>query len=508
MKKWIYSTAVLLVGLSLQSCLHDNEEVFDKPASQRLTETINNQKALLESQSNGWVMHYYTGKKYTGFGTTMLIRFANGKAEATGELTEGGKVSRSAYDILRDQGSVLTFNTFNEAMHQLAQPYRDDVDGDQGDYEFVIMRTTQDSVFVQGRKWGNKMLLTRMPENTTWDVYLDNLNKLSRQLPSIFNVMADNRLVGKLRLSKSRKVEYTDDKGNSSSTLFSLSDKGIVLAESLEVNGRQVQYFTFDGEELTLTPLHSALTDTKFEGVLTPDFILDKLESTTISMDNAGGETTVQANKLNKFTITTDADWFSVNKGSDALTITVTPNTTGKFRHDRIKVEAGGETGYISVVQGEAADLVGDYTLTFIKKGKEETYTAGILQENGQLYISIVDGAAILKWPATYNAATASLEVETGSLMGVVYNRYYIFPIFLDEKENEWTGFKAGVKGHFTFGHLEDGTLMADFSGQNDAGAIMKVIYVYACLSNSFTNANGNGAGIWNSYTAPKLVKK
>ena len=40
------------------------------------------------------------------------------------------------------------------------------------DYEFSILRATNDSIFLKGRKWHNEMLLTRLPKGTNWEEYM------------------------------------------------------------------------------------------------------------------------------------------------------------------------------------------------------------------------------------------------------------------------------------------------------------------------------------------------
>ena len=75
MKKIILGAALAFVSMSLTSCLHDNEDLFDKPAAERMEEAVKADKELLESASNGWQMHFYTGEQYTGGGYTMFMKF-------------------------------------------------------------------------------------------------------------------------------------------------------------------------------------------------------------------------------------------------------------------------------------------------------------------------------------------------------------------------------------------------------------------------------------------------
>ena len=80
MKKILLGSAVALATLSLQSCLTDDKELFDESAANRIEAVVAADKQLLESATNGWQLHYYTGKQYTGGGYTMFVKFKDGKA--------------------------------------------------------------------------------------------------------------------------------------------------------------------------------------------------------------------------------------------------------------------------------------------------------------------------------------------------------------------------------------------------------------------------------------------
>ena len=174
---------LMAVGmLSVQSCLHDNEDTFDTPAAQRIIETVAADKALLESATNGWHLEYYLGEEYLYGGINYFVKFANGKAYVAGEPGGPDSISVSSYDVITDMGPVLTFNTYNEIMHEYAQPYSSATEGYQGDFEFVIMKTTNDSIYLQGKKWGNKMLMTRVAEGASWDDYLSKVSEVQDAL--------------------------------------------------------------------------------------------------------------------------------------------------------------------------------------------------------------------------------------------------------------------------------------------------------------------------------------
>ena len=177
MKKILISLAIALVGFNFQSCsLHDETDLFGQSAAERVEEAVKADKALLESASNGWILRYYTGENYSGGGYTFLCSFKNGKVTVSGDVAESSATARSSYDIVKDRGPVLSFNTYNTILHALGTPTKANVDGGQGDYEFIIEKTTNDSIYLKGKKWGNEMVMTRMPEGKAWAEYLDEVN--------------------------------------------------------------------------------------------------------------------------------------------------------------------------------------------------------------------------------------------------------------------------------------------------------------------------------------------
>ena len=161
----------IVLTLSLQSCLHDDKTTFDLPAAERIEKKVADYKALLESSEDGWVMQYYTGKNYSYGGYTLLLKFKNGHVTAMGDVKDVEAKATSGYDVVKDLGPTLSFNEYNAVIHPLAETWLGSPDGAQGDYEFSILRATNDSIFVRGRKWHNDMVLTRLPKGTNWEEY-------------------------------------------------------------------------------------------------------------------------------------------------------------------------------------------------------------------------------------------------------------------------------------------------------------------------------------------------
>ncbi len=252
MKKLFLYMMLAAVSFSMQSCLHDNDEIFEKSAAERIDEAVANVKSLLLSADNGWKFEYYLGSEYSYGGYNYIVKFGNdGKAHVSGEIADADMVTSSSWDITKDQGPVLTFNTYNAIMHELSQPMQNPVDGYEGDYEFIIMRTTNDSIYLKGKKWGNEMLLTRMPSDQTWVDYLTSLADLKERIFFTYE--------GKFG-QKDASAEIGDDNwfyvdlpDSTFEVPFIYTTNGVKLQTPIDVEGNQVQKFIYDDVSQTLS---------------------------------------------------------------------------------------------------------------------------------------------------------------------------------------------------------------------------------------------------------------
>lgn len=259
MKKILLGSAVALATLSLQSCLTDDKELFDESAANRIEAVVATDKQLLESATNGWQLHYYTGKQYTGGGYTMFVKFKDGKAYASSDIAPADSVATSSYDVIKDKGPVLTFNTQNGIMHFLAQPYQNDVDGEQGDYEFVIMRTTNDSIFVQGKKWGNEMVFTRVADDVNWEDQINKMHKVFYSMNWLYTVDgAENEQVTFDPSARRMYVGDNDDAG----VPFYVTTDGIAFREAVKINSKELTSLHYDATTKKLSSTEAALNMT------------------------------------------------------------------------------------------------------------------------------------------------------------------------------------------------------------------------------------------------------
>lgn len=248
MKKIFFYIMFAVAGLSLQSCLHDDDEIFDKPAAERINEAVANAKEVLTSSQEGWVMHYYVGREYAYGGLNLAMKFTDGKVQMyneTAKKSDGSYISAvSTYKITRDQGPVLAFDTYNDLLHVYGDPAGSgptDVDGWEADYEFVIMNISEDqnTITLQGKKFNNTIVLERL--NRPVAEYFDAATKMAESLTNagILAYTVGDKKAKFYPGSSEYSVKYVDDKGEVASLTvpYTSTDKGVLFNEPIELFG-------------------------------------------------------------------------------------------------------------------------------------------------------------------------------------------------------------------------------------------------------------------------------
>lgn len=248
MKKIFFYIMFAVAGLSLQSCLHDDDEIFDKSAAERINEAVANVKEVLTSSQEGWVMHYYVGQEYAYGGLNLAMKFTDGKVQMYNETAQNSDGSYksvvSTYKITRDQGPVLAFDTYNDLLHVYGDPAGNgptDVDGWEADYEFVVMNISEDqnTITLKGKKFNNTIVLERL--NRPVAEYFDAATKMAESLTNagILAYTVGDKKAKFYPGSSEYSVKYVDDKGEVASLTvpFTSTDKGVLFNEPIELFG-------------------------------------------------------------------------------------------------------------------------------------------------------------------------------------------------------------------------------------------------------------------------------
>ena len=204
MKKFLNNSLLLLVALSmgLVSCNHEEKDFFDESAAERLENSKEYFSNILVDQGGKWQLEYFTTTGEPGY--IYLFTFhKNGSVTISGENKYIGFLTNpdnkvpvygsgdSMWEVITDDGPVLTLNTYNKYFHLFADP-EDIPDTDQdeqgyghsGDYEFDLMKYSNDTLYIEGKKYGVHMIMTRLAADVDDHAYLDEVVTLK---DSLFN---------------------------------------------------------------------------------------------------------------------------------------------------------------------------------------------------------------------------------------------------------------------------------------------------------------------------------
>lgn len=250
MKKLFVSTLLSLLALGLPSCLRDEKQLFDSSPAVRLDKAIAQEKQILESVPQGWVLQYYAGKDYSGAGYTLLMKFDQGKVTMMGDNGDPELVATTDYDIVKDQGPVLTFPTYNGVIHPLATAWLGHAEGFQGDYEFAILEASPERIRLRGKKWNNEMILTPLPKDASLEETMASILAIREEMSS----NAYDFLLGKDTLGQgevnvdSRRVTLKAGSTDYDSP-YTLSATGLTLQKPLVLGGKSYTTLAWDGEK-------------------------------------------------------------------------------------------------------------------------------------------------------------------------------------------------------------------------------------------------------------------
>ena len=187
-----------LMALAITSCNNTEDLLFDGSAAERLEQGRADAISKLTADGGLWAMEYFANEDEPGY--VMLCRFdKNGSVEISANhkwIDNQFKQERSLWDIVSDNGTVLSFNSYNSLFHifsdpaditgpyQPTNPDQDDkpIDetgfGHEGDYEFQIMSESDpNTVRLLGKKRNYNIYLRKLDESTDEQTYLEGLVK-------------------------------------------------------------------------------------------------------------------------------------------------------------------------------------------------------------------------------------------------------------------------------------------------------------------------------------------
>ena len=208
MKKFLNISLLALVAISslmLGSCKNEVDEIFDEDAVARLEKAKADYIDILTSNGGKWQMEYYANSEEPGYIYLMTFKkdgsvTISGKNQWIGLIqgqnfgTLGYGSETSLWDVITDNGPVLSLNSYNKFFHVFAEP--EDIPstdteatdetgyGHEGDYEFDLMKYSNDTLYITGKKYGIDMIMTRVAGDVDDEVYI---NEVVAMADSFFN---------------------------------------------------------------------------------------------------------------------------------------------------------------------------------------------------------------------------------------------------------------------------------------------------------------------------------
>ena len=513
MKKNIFVYLLLMLpALLLTSCLKNQEDLFDKSASLRNAEYLENARKVLVSSENGWVLDMFPHKTQNYGGYSYTMKFDEQTVTVTTELTaDVTQTVTSTYSLDNEDGPVIAFDTYNNLIHLFSTPHNGTGAGGYeaygGDFIFIIMDISEDknTITLKGNRSGNILYMHRLTESIV-DYQLQLQEFVSNLVFDKAMADIDGKLYTLNIYGDDRRVDIvsSDDAEETIEAPFCFDKDGFSLYKPVSIAGKEVRVFKYNEDEGTFMAQED--NSVVFTGLLLPSIVTNNV-GTAISTGNAATTLEYTFNLADKFTYTPTADWITVTVEGKKLNINVAANNTGNPRTADIVVEVNGEKAVISVTQIEVGDLVGNY----IMKGKDSDnadveVATTISQNSDGTYAMVITYVYNGTWPQTiqmtWNADEYRFEMQSGQPLGMIKS-YYNWLVFMNEASGTWTSTSTAYTGYLIPSLTSDGGVALVLGGKFSSYTIDQLAF---CVSQ--TESISGLLGYYDYFTNPVFVKQ
>lgn len=248
----------VVTGMFTASCTSGVEDVFDKPAAERVADAISEDMQVLTSATNGWKMEYYAMEDYGGY--NVLCKFnADSTATVESDKRGPGQSYTSHFKIDQSQGVILSFDEYNPIFHLFSDP-GDPLQvsipgkGMEGDFEFRVMSVTQDTIVLKGKKHEQTIVMSRLADNFNWDDFLGDVATTENNMSAgVYNMVIGGDT---LRVTPYyRSLNFVDPAtGNTIMMPYIQTPTGFQLKDTLNYAGKVITGFAFSGDGIYLNP--------------------------------------------------------------------------------------------------------------------------------------------------------------------------------------------------------------------------------------------------------------
>lgn len=255
MKKIISLGLFAAVALLFAACTPTVDDVFDDSSANRAAKSQSTTREVLTSQTGGWIMHYYGNLTYGG--QNIWCKFDNTNVTVGSEAYGPDSTFTSHFKLEQSSGTVLSFDEYNPVFHYYSDPSNTDYGtlgkGFNGDLEFRVLSASKDSVILQGKKHGDRIVM--VPAQSSWSDYYKQIQAVADSMESYNNyaVVVDNDT---LNASLSYNVITVTDKatGEDTDMPFTLTPNGYELYKPVTFRGKTITGFTYSTDGKWLNP--------------------------------------------------------------------------------------------------------------------------------------------------------------------------------------------------------------------------------------------------------------
>lgn len=295
---------LLISTFLLQSCLFEEELIFNKPTYERIKETNDSCKKILTTSEYGWKMAYDSNPSSC---TRFFLKFKGDTVIVKSDVSNSTTLfaDTSLYNFKMSQGPVLSFVTYNDIFHYLSNPTASNSTKG-GDYDFSIMKLTNDSIVLKGIKGQTHVTLYKANANDEANYFLNNTrfkNLFKRGTTSPFFIsllFSDDVGVSMVTELNTRYLTfiYLNDKNETvkDRVSYDYNAEGFNLWKQINPKGKSFQNFIWDATISNFYPT----TDSKAKFVFT--------HTTPFPYGK-----TVDKYKGNSYVMTSYSPWFKTN---------------------------------------------------------------------------------------------------------------------------------------------------------------------------------------------------
>lgn len=246
--------------LFILSCSPVEENVFDETSANRINTTLKEVREVLTGAKSGWLMKYFPSPTQAYGGYNILLSFDESAVTIAGENNSVDTAFVSLYSLKQSAGPVITFDTYNEVLHYYSNPKKDvsgvgnNGFGMEGDFEFLIMDASPDSIVLKGKKTSNRILMLPFDENVDWQSYLTSVKKTREEIGDYgrFDFRLNNQVVGSASIGQLPILKIFGSDGSEHTLPFMFTRSGIEFYEPFVFQDVTIRHFEWDvvGKEL------------------------------------------------------------------------------------------------------------------------------------------------------------------------------------------------------------------------------------------------------------------